>query len=215
MFAPYRVALLRGVWVTIEISVFSIVSGTLAGFALGAIYRLAPLQRVWLFLNDVLRAVPMLVWLFFFFFFPYKEMFGIKPLSAFTCAVLGLGLSQAVFTADLVYSAVDRVSQRTILGARSLGLRDNAIWRHLIIPDIIRQTLPAMIGYWIGVLKLSNLSSVIGCEDVVFVAQVATGQRFRTLEAWVLVALIYVILVLPMTLAARRLDESEWLKRRS
>jgi polar amino acid transport system permease protein len=215
VFSSYRTALLRGVWVTLQISLVSAASGTVVGFALGAFYRAVAFQKVWLFFNDVLRAIPMLVWLFFFFFFPYKEVFGIQPLSAFACAVLALGLSQAVFTADLVYSAVDGVSVRTIMGARSVGLREQAIWWHVIIPDVFRQILPAMIAFWIGILKLSNLASVIGCEDVVFVAQVASGQRFRTLEAWTLVAGIYVCLVLPFTLAGRRIENSEWLKRRS
>ena len=215
VFAPYRAALLRGIWVTILISVESAVVGTLAGLALGSLFRIVPFQKVFLFLNDIVRAIPMLVWLFFFFFFPYQQFFGIQPLSAFSCAVLALALSQAAFTADLVYSAVNGVSQRSVLGARSLGLRDSVIWWHIILPDIIRQILPTLIAFWIGILKLSNLASVIGCEDVVFVAKVASGQRFRSLEAWTLVALIYVILVLPLTIIARRFEKSEWLKRRS
>jgi polar amino acid transport system permease protein len=216
IFAPYWPAFIRGIWLTIEISVVSAVAGTLAGVALGAIYRAIParLQKLALIFNDVLRAIPILVLLFFFFFFPYQDFLGIKPLSPVTCSILALGLSQAVFTADLVYAAVERVSQRTIQGARSLGLRDTAIWRYIILPDIIRQILPTLIAFWIGILKLSNLASVIGVQEVVFVAQVASAQEFRSLEAWVIVAVIYVILVLPLTLAARGFEKSEWLKRR-
>jgi len=215
IFAPYLFPLLRGIWLTIEISVVSAVAGTVAGFALGGIYRAMPLQKIALFFNDVLRAIPLLVLLFFFFFFPYQAVFGIQPLSPVVCSILALGLSQVVFTADLVYSAVDGVSQRSIQGARSLGLKDSAIWRYIILPDIIRQILPTLIAFWIGILKLSSLASVIGAEELVFVAKVASGQRFRSLEAWVLVAVIYVILVLPLTLAVRRLEKSEWLKRRT
>lgn len=217
VFASYWPAFLRGIWVTIEISVVSALGGTLAGVALGALYRVipSPLQKVALFFNDVFRAIPLLVLLFFFFFFPYQDIFGIKPPSPIVCAILAIGLSQAVFTADLVCSAVEGVPQRTIQGARSLGLQETAIWRYIIIPDVIRQILPTLIAFWIGILKLSNLASVIGVQEVVFVAQVASAQVFRSLEAWVIVAVIYIILVLPLTLVARRFEKSEWLKRRS
>ncbi len=216
IFAPYWPAFLRGIWLTIEISVVSAFGGTLAGIALGALYRVIPLRlhKPALIFNDVLRAIPLLVLLFFFFFFPYQDYLGIKPPSPVICSILALGISQAVFTADLVYAAVERVSQRTIQGARSLGLQETAIWRYIILPDIIRQILPTLIAFWIGILKLSNLASVIGVQEVVFVAQVASAQEFRSLEAWVIVAVIYVILVLPLTLTAREFEKSEWLKRR-
>ena len=214
-FWPYRYALLRGVWVTIEISVISTVIGTIIGVALGALFRVVPFKRTIFFLNDVLRAIPLLVLLFFFYYFPYKQIFGIFPLSAFACTILAMSLSQAVFTADLVRAAVDGVSKKTILGARSLGLRESAIWQHVILPDVLRQTLPSLIAFFIGIVKLSSLASVIGCEDVVFVAKIAIGQQFRSLEAWTLVAVIYIILVVPLTMFARRFEESKWLKRRS
>src|ERR1035441_5317726 len=89
-FWPYRYALLRGVWVTIEISVISTVIGTIIGVALGALFRVVPFKRTIFFLNDVLRAIPLLVLLFFFYYFPYKQIFGIFPLSAFACTILAM-----------------------------------------------------------------------------------------------------------------------------
>src|SRR4051794_21413193 len=95
VFTPYRVALFRGIWVTILISIQSAVGGTLFGIVLGALYRRSPFPRVMLFINDIARAIPILVLLFVFFFFPYQQVFRIHPLSPFACSVLALGLSQA------------------------------------------------------------------------------------------------------------------------
>lgn len=215
VFAPYVGAFLRGLWVTIQLSVISSIVGTLGGFLLGAVFRLPRLSTPLLLVNDAVRAIPMLVLMFFFYYFPYAQVFGVEPPSAFFCAAAALTVAQAVFTADIFRAAVDGVPERLIMGARSLGLRHATIWWYLILPDIIRQILPTLIAFYIGNIKLSSLASVIGAEDVVFVARVASGQVFRSLEAWAIVAAIYILLVLPLTAMARKLEQSEWLKRRA
>ncbi len=211
---PYLPALGRGALVTIELTVISCVVGSILGILLGILYRLRPLDRILLPLNDIVRAVPLLVLLFFIYYFPYSEILGISPPSAFVCAVVALSVAQAVYTADIVRAAVDGVSNGSIMGARSLGLREKEIWWHITLPDIFRQILPSLIGFSIGTLRLSSLASVIGCEDVVFVARSAISQRFRSLEAWIIVALIYVALVMPLAWLARKIEGSKWLKRR-
>lgn len=213
-FYPYRWALLRGVWVTIELSFVSSLIGTIVGFPLGILYRLKPLDRALLLVNDAIRAVPPLVLIFFFYYFPYQQIVGVKPPSEFVCAAAALTLAQAVYVADIVRAAVAGVAKGPILGARSLGLTEVAVWRHIILPDVFRQVSPSLVAFVIGNVRLSSLASVIGCQDVVFVAKVAISQRFRSLEAWIIVAAVYVVLVLPLTLLSRRLEASEWLKRR-
>ncbi len=71
-----------------------------------------------------------------------------------------------------------------------------------------------MLAFYIGNLKLSSLAAVIGCAEVVFVARVAVSQTYRSIEAWLLIGAIYIVLVLPLAWAARALEKSAWLKRR-
>jgi polar amino acid transport system permease protein len=215
LFVPYLHAFLRGIWVTIQLAVISSVAGTVLGFALAPILRTRFVGPVLSVLNDAARAVPILVLMLFFYYFPYVQVLGVEPPSAFVSAAAALTLAQINFTAEVVRGAIDGVSQKSILGARSLGLKEITIWRYVVIPDVIRQVLPTLVAFYIGNVKLSSLASVIGAEDVVFVARLAVSQTFRSLEAWVIVAAIYIALVLPLTVAARRLERSEWLLRRS
>jgi len=215
IFAPYKWALLNGLWVTIQLTIYSSFLGTIIGIPLGALLRFRPLKIITLPFNDIFRAIPLLVLIYLFYYFPYKDFLGIEPLSEFTCALLALTLAQAVFTADIVRAAVNGVSEKTILGAKSLGFKNKQIWRYVIIPDILRQTLPTLVAFYIGNLKLSSLASVIATPDILYVAKTASGQSFRSLEAWILVAVIYIILVLPLSYFARKLEQSKWLKRRN
>jgi len=215
IFAPYKWALLGGLWVTIQLTIYSSVLGTLIGVPLGAFLRFKPLKFLSLPFNDIFRAIPLLVLIYLFYYFPYKDILGISPPSEFICALLALTLSQAVFTADIVRAAVDGVSDKTIMAAKSLGFKDKQVWRYVVIPDILRQTLPTLIAFYIGNLKLSSLASVIAAPDILYVAKTAGGQSFRSLEAWILVAVIYIILVVPLSYLARKLEQSKWLQRRS
>jgi His/Glu/Gln/Arg/opine family amino acid ABC transporter permease subunit len=213
-FQPYWGAFGRGLGVTCALAFGSSVVGTIAGIPLGFVLRTPRIAPILLGLNDAVRAVPLLVLILFFYYFPYQDAIGIPAPSAFTVAMVGMTVAQAVFTADVVRSAILNVSKSSLLAAKSLGLSRSDTIRFIILPDVLRQILPAMVAFYIGNIKLSSLASVIGCEDVVFVARLATSQTYRSLEAWLIVTVIYVVLILPLGLLSRRIESSQWLKRR-
>jgi His/Glu/Gln/Arg/opine family amino acid ABC transporter permease subunit len=211
---PFAGAYARATLVTIELSVASFVCGTIGGAALGAMLRVLPGVRLWLVLNDSVRAVPPLVLLFLVYFFPTRELLGVMPPSPFWASVIAFSIAQAAYTADLVRVAVDQVPRSITLAGLAIGLERVDLWRFVIIPDVIRQVTPAQIAFFIGILRLSNLASVIGTQDVVYVSRVISAQTFRSLEPWLLVALIYIGLVLPLTMLLREFERSAWFKRR-
>lgn len=94
-----------------------------------------------------------------------------------------------------------------------IGFKPNQVITHVTIPSVIKQTLPGHIALWIGNIKLTSLASVIGVTDVVYVAKLSMSQNFRSLEAWLFVALLYAAIVLPCTLALRQLERSNWILR--
>lgn len=212
---PLAPAFVRGALVTLEISVLSFLIGSLIGIPFGILLKAAPLKGFSLVANDAVRAIPILVLLFLVYYFPYDELLYITPPSAVVAAIIAMSIAQAAYTADIVRGAIDGVPKGSILAARSLGLREVSVYRYVVIPEVIRQILPAQVAFFIGIVRLSSLASVIGADEVVYVARVAIAQNFRSLEAWIVVAAIYIVLVLPLTWASRRLECSEWLRRRS
>ena len=211
---PYWPAFGRGVLVTVELALLSSVAGTLAGIPLGVLLRgptalVVPLRVV----VDALRATPNLVLIFFVYYFPAGAMFGVEGFSPFVAATLALTVSQAAYTADLVRAAVGAVPEEQVLGLRALGLQRIDVIRYGVVPSVVRQVLPGHAALWIGNFKLSSLASVIGVQDVVFVAKVAMSQSFRSLEAWIVVGAVYVAVVLPLTYALHVVESSRWLNR--
>ena len=212
--AGYRSAFLRGVVITLELAIFSSLLGTVGGIPLACLLRAGrlvawPLSVV----VDTFRAIPNLVLIFFFYYFPYQPILGVSAPSGFTAALLGLTVAQAAYSAELIRAALDNVPRSQLLAIRALGFREGQVNRQVVVPSVVRQTLAGHVALWIGNVKLSSLASVIGVEDSVFVAKVAMAQTFRSLEAWTAVALIYVILVLPMIWGLRALENSAWIRR--
>lgn len=204
----------RGALVTIKLSVLIIATGTLLGFPVALLLRL-PRLLVYpvIVLVEIMRAIPDLVWIFFVYFFPYKALLGITPFSPFICAFIALSFVLALFSGVLYSSALDQVPNNQLLGAKTLGFTKKQIWQHVTLPSIIRHTLPGMIGYWIGMLKATSLASVVGVQDVVYMAKVGMAQNARALEAWIMVAIVYIILVVPAVIGLRRLEKMDWMQR--
>ncbi|MQP68539.1 ABC transporter permease subunit [Niveispirillum sp. SYP-B3756] len=203
---PFWGAFLRGTAVTIALSVGSFILGTIVGTACGAALRSVPGARVLFIINDCVRAVPPLVLLFLVHYFPTSALFGLPPPSPFLSALLAFAIAQAAYTADITRSAINQVPRSLLDGGLAIGLRHRDLWRYIVIPHAVRQMLPAQIAFFIGIVRLSNLASVIGCQEVVFVGRVISAQAFRSLEPWILIAGIYIALIVPLTVLLREFE---------
>lgn len=206
-------AYLSGAGTTIQLALLCCVAGTMGGVILALLLRSHRVIRLPLSGTIfLLRGVPELVLLFFFYFFPYKQIFGTPPPNPFWCAFFAFSMGLSVFTGGLFDSALRQIPAHQLLGATALGLNRIEIFRHVIIPNVLRTTLPSLLAFWISILKLTSLASVIGVRDVVYVARIGMSENARALEAWSIVAVLYVTLVLPLSLAAQYVERLPWMK---
>ena len=89
-------------------------------------------------LIDVIRAVPTLVLIFFFYYFAYLDVFEISPPSGFTAVLLTLVIAQACYTADLIRAAIDQVSRVQVLGVEGIGFKPHQVVRYVVVPSVFR-----------------------------------------------------------------------------
>ncbi len=208
-FDAYLVGAVR----TIQLTLLCCFAGTMGGMILALLLRLHRVVQLPLSGTIFLvRGIPELVLLFFFYFFPYKQVLGVSPPSPFWCAFFAFSLGLSVFTGGLFDSAFRQLPAHQLLGAAALGLDRVEILRYVIIPNVLRTTLPGLLAFWISVLKLTSLASVIGVRDIVYVARIGMSENARALEAWFTVAVLYVTLVLPLSLAARQIETLPWMR---
>ncbi|MEY2536424.1 MAG: polar amino acid transport system permease protein [Verrucomicrobiota bacterium] len=187
------------------LTVIVIVCGTIIGVIVGLLLR-RPIARAALYpFIDVIRALPPLVLILFMYYLLTQQVIG-TTFQAFWVYSIAMSLNLAAFTSDVVRAAIENVTTEAVDAGRALGMSQRQVTRHIVLPHVIREIIPAMTLLYIGMLKMSSLASVINVREVVYTAQTIIADISRSLEAWTVVALIYVILVLPATYAARRLE---------
>ena len=202
---PYSEAFFHGTLTTLTLTIFVILLGTAGGVLFGLALRIRRVSIIAYPIIDIIRAIPPLVLLLFMYYLLTIDVIGIT-VSAYWVYVIAMSINLAAFTADLVRSAVETIGPKVVETGKALGMGDGQIFRHLYLPHLIRSLIPAMTALYIAMLKMSSLASVINVAEVVYAAQTVIADISRSLEAWTVVAAIYVIIVLPMTYVLRHLE---------
>lgn len=154
---------------------------------------------------DIIRALPPLVLILFMYYLLTRQVIGTTIQAYWVCAI-AMSLNLAAFTSDLVRAAIENAPRDSIDAGRAVGMSHKQLTRYIIFPHVIREIIPSMTILYIAMLKMSSLASIINVREVVYAAQTVIANIARSLEAWTIVALIYIILVMPSTYLARRVE---------
>ncbi len=197
--------LLKGLIVTLQVSVFSLGLSCLFGFA-AAFSRLSPcitlrfLSRVYL---EGIRNTPLLVQLFFIYFV-IAPFLGINR---FFSAVLALSLFEGAYASEIIRAGIVSVSPGQWEAAGSIGLSTYRTYRHIILPQALGQILPPLAGQMISLIKDSALVSTIALYDLTMEGQMIIAETFMVFELWFVIAGIYLILTLFVSMITRIMEK--------
>lgn len=186
---------------------------TAISFAIGAVVAipvlvagrsgLAPLRALVRAIVELIRSIPVLVWLFIVFFGLPQE--GLSP-SPFTAAIVTLGAVSAVYLSEIYRGGIAAVDRGQFEASRALGLGRIDMGTRIVGPQVFRVVLPPVATYGIGLLKDSALASTIGVVEITFRANAVTQVTGKGLTAYVVAGVIYVLIGLPLALVSRRVD---------
>ncbi len=199
---PY---LLRGGVSTVALSLAVLVVGTAFGVVLGAL-RFVPWRWVGEALGwavELVRAVPLLLLLFFVFF--GLPAVGLK-IPTYPAAVLAMSLWMMVNTAEVVRGGIQSIARGQFDAARSLGLGWLAMMRDVIFPQAVRRMLPSFVGLCTILVKDTSLAAIIGVFELTRAAQETIERTLRSFEIYLLAAAIYFLICFPLTQLAQRAE---------
>ena len=216
-------SVLRGLLLTIELTVVAMLVGIALGTVL-AIMRLSanPVLRgvaggyVWLF-----RGTPILVQLLFWFFLgsvlprisigiPFGPEFASTPtntlITQFAAAVLGLGLNEAAYMAEIVRAGINSVDGGQREAAEALGMSPALTYRRVVLPQAARVIVPPTANDAISMLKLTSLVVVIGLPDLLTTVQLIYSRNFQQIPLLIVASLWYLALTTLLTLVQSRIE---------
>jgi polar amino acid transport system permease protein len=197
--------LLRGVVSTVGLSLAVIAVGTAAGLVAGVL-RYAPwrpLSAAIGWVVEVVRAVPLLLLLFFIFF--GLPAVGVR-IPTFPAAVLAMSLWMMANTAEVVRGGIQSIPRGQVEAARSLGLGWSGTMRWVLLPQALRRMLPPFVGLCTILVKDTSLAAVIGVFELTRAAQETIERTLRSFEIYGAAAAMYFAICFPLTRLSARLE---------
>jgi His/Glu/Gln/Arg/opine family amino acid ABC transporter permease subunit len=199
--------LLSGLTTTIYISLISIVISMLLGLII-AIPSLAK-NKFLTFINigyvEIVRAVPLLV-LILWIYYGLPIMTGIS-FSPFVSGIIALAISESAFQAEIFRAGINSIKKAQWEAGSSLGLNFFKRLRLVILPQAIKNILPAIGNQFVYVLKMSSLVSIIGIGDLTRKANELVVTTYRPLEIYTFLILEYLVLILIVSFFVRKLEK--------
>jgi len=186
---------LGGLTLTVLLSGAALLLAMPLGLLLG-VARVSPWRAVrWpvAVLVQVVRAVPLLLVVFWAYFF-LPAVTGVKTGQA-TTMLMTLVLFDAVYLAEIVAAGIRSLPKGQMESARSLGLGYGAALRLVVLPQALRHVLPSLVSQLVATIKATSLGYIIGLSEVSFIAtQVNTLVFTKAVEVYLVLALTYFVL---------------------
>ncbi|MEV1291639.1 amino acid ABC transporter permease [Pseudonocardia sp. NPDC049635] len=198
---------IRGFGGTLALFVVAAIGSLILGTLLAAM-RVSPVPALRGFGTayvTVLRNTPLTLVLFFFAFaYPRLEL---VELSFFTLASIGLTLYTAAFVCEVVRSGVNTVPVGQAEASRALGFTFAQTLGHVVLPQAMRAVVPPMTNVQIALLKNTTIASGFAVFQAGSIYANLSERGYNVLVGLLWVALFFVVLVVPLTILQRRLDE--------
>ena len=199
--------LLSGLTTTIYISIISIVISIMIGLLI-AIPSLSK-NKFLTYLNigyvEIVRAIPLLV-LILWIYYGLPIMTGIS-FSPFVSGIIALSISESAFQAEIFRAGINSIKKAQWEAGSSLGLGFFRKLRLVILPQAVKNILPAIGNQFVYVLKMSSLVSIIGIGDLTRKANELVVTTYRPLEIYTFLILEYLVLILIVSYLVRRLEK--------
>lgn len=201
---PY---LLDGLYITVLIAVFGLLSGFILGLGAGLakISGSRTLRMCAGFYIEVVRGTPLLIqamWLFFGLNTILVETMGFR-LSSLQAGIIVIAVNSGAYIAEIVRGAIQSIDGGQEEAGRSLGLTSSQTFLHVIFPQAFKRMIPPLGNQFIISLKDTSLLSAIAVPELMRSSQEVVATNFNAFEIYTIAAVMYLVLTLTITLILR------------
>lgn len=175
------------------------------------IWKIKPLKIIAVAYIEIIRGTPMILQIFIVYA-GAEPFFGMN-LSALQAAFVAIALNSAAYVSEIVRAGIDAVDKGQMEAARSLGMKKSTAMMLIVVPQAVRNILPAIGNEFVAVIKESSMASVVGVGELMYAAKIVQGSTYRSLEPLIVAAGFYFILTFTLgrviSLIERRMKVSD------
>lgn len=211
--------ILRGVRGTIVMTICAMILGILLGTVVAvmrmssvATLRSAAIGYIWLF-RGTPALLQLLLWFNLALIFPTISLFGLFPLKTvdvmtpFVAALLGLGIQQGAYTAEVVRGGILSVDRGQMEAAQSIGMTRLRAMLTIVLPQAMRVIVPPIGNETIGMVKLTSLASVIQYSEVLRSVGDVYYANSRVIELLIVAGIWYMVIVTVLSIGQRYVEK--------
>ena len=179
-----------------------------SALAIVRVLRVPVLDRIVAVFISFFRGTPLLVQLFLFYFGLPQIVPAMTGIDGVTAAIIGLTLHFSAYMAESIRGAILGVDRSQWEAAASIGMTQGKLLRRIILPQAARTAAPTLMNYFIDMIKSTSLAFTLGVTEMMGAAQKEAAGSFLYLEAFLVVALFYWVIVETLSVGQRRLESS-------
>lgn len=210
----YYPLFLKGIGVTIYLSFIALILGFIVGllFALMRLSKHKILRAISQIYVEVIRDTPIVVQLMIAYFvlpkvfnFHYPDIFHMSE--AFTCGAMVMFLNSGAYVAEIIRGGIQSIDKGQTEASRSLGLGYWPTMRYVIIPQAIKNILPALANEFISLVKESSIMYFIGIKDIMSMANTVKNNMYSATEPYLFAALLYFVITFTLSKLVGRFEK--------
>lgn len=202
----YYPVLLKGLGVTVFVTIISCFSGTVLGtlLALGKIYGNKYISAMTRIFISIIRGTPLLVQLFIIYY--GLPSYGIR-LTPITAAIISFIINSGAYQAEYLRGSIQSISGSQLKAAQSIGMTKLQGIRHVILPQALRRVIPSWTNEFIYMIKYSSLAYVIGAKELMTEGKLIASRNYQFFNVYFVVALIYLVVIILFVYLFNRLEK--------
>ncbi len=201
----FRYRLAQGFAATVELSLASLVVSLLLGFlsALANNSRILVISYFSKVYVQFFRGTPMIMQVYLFFYI-VGTAWGVD--NRFLAGVLILSIFEGAYISEIIRGGVDSIEHTQLEAARAVGLKSGQTMRLIVLPQIIKRTLPSLAGQFASIIKDSSLLSLISVIELTQTIREISASNFAIFESYIFLGLLYLTLTFPISMYTRYLE---------
>ena len=203
----YSMLFVTGTWNTLWISAVTVLLGTLLGMVI-ALMRMGKIKPFRLFTDvyiEILRGTPILLQLYFFWIFLPKIPI-LEEISDLNCILIALIINASAYIAEIIRAGISAVDKGQWEAAKSIGLSPTHTMTHVILPQAVKNILPALCNEFISTVKGTSLASVFFVGELMTQYKTVASITYLPLQPLLIAGVIYFVLNFILSRSVRILE---------
>ena len=202
----FRIRYIQGYRLTVLLRVVSLVLSLVIGFAsaLGSRSNILPVSYISKIYVQFIRGTPMIMQVYLFFYI-VGTAWGVS--NRFLAGVLILSIFEGAYISEIFRGGIESIDATQLEAAKAIGLEPGQTMRLVILPQIVKRTLPSLAGQFASIIKDSSLLSLVSVIELTQTSREISATNYAMFEVYMFLGLLYLTLTFPISMITKSLEK--------